>query len=193
MTKVTAWDRQRAAVRAEIVQVAMELFLRNGFEATTVDEILDRVGVSRRSFFRYFGSKEDVVLGDLVGRGEAIARALADRPVEEAPWDAIRAAFQEAEETSPTDRDATLELGRMLFQTPSLLARHAEKRLRWQDLLVPLVADRLPSGPDRQLRAYAIVASALACLDTASREWLARDGVDSLGDLYDRAVLAVRT
>jgi AcrR family transcriptional regulator len=192
MAETTAWDRQRAAVRDEITRTAIDLFLRQGFEATTIDQILESVGVSRRSFFRYFGTKEDVVLGDLVARGAAIADALGARPMDEEPWDAIRAAFDEADETSTLDRPSTLALGRMLFDTPSLLARHLEKRLRWQDMLVPLIASRLDDTDDRDLRAHAIVASALTCLDAASREWVRSDGRHDLGDLYDRAVSAVR-
>ncbi|GAA1815718.1 TetR family transcriptional regulator [Agromyces neolithicus] len=192
MVKTTAWDRQREAVREEITQTAIDLFLRQGFDATTIDQILEQVGVSRRSFFRYFGTKEDVVLGDLVSRGVAIAEALARRPAQEEPWDAIRAAFHEAQEISALDKQSTLALGRMLFDTPSLLARHVEKRLRWQELLVPLIAARLPSGGDRDLQAHAIVASALSCLDAASRAWLRSSGEAELGDLYDQAVAAVR-
>jgi AcrR family transcriptional regulator len=192
MAKMTMWDRQRQAVRDEITQTAITLFLDQGFEATTVDQILERVGVSRRSFFRYFGTKEDVVLGDLANRGESIAEALSQRPATEEPWGAIRAAFHEAQEVSATGKPETLALGRMLFNTPSLLARHLEKRLRWQELLVPLIVARLPAEGDRDLQAHAIVASALSCLDAASRAWIQSDGEGELSDLYDQAVLAVR-
>lgn len=193
MDKPTAWERQRAAVREEITAAAVGLFLTQGFEATTIDQIIERVGVSRRSFFRYFGTKEDVVLGDLVARGSVIAEALAGRPTGEGPWEAIRASFREADAMSAQDPDTNLAFGRMLFDTPSLLARHIEKRLRWQEMFVPLIAPRVSDGPDRLLSATAIVASALACLDTASRAWVLSGGMDDLGALYDRAVAAVRT
>lgn len=192
MAETTAWDRQRTAVREEITRTAIELFLRQGFDATTIDQILESVGVSRRSFFRYFGTKEDVVLGDLVARGAAIAEALAAQPADEEPWSAIRAAFHAADETSTLDTESTLALGRMLFDTPSLFARHIEKRLHWQDMLVPLIAARLPDTDDRDLRSHAIVASALTCLDAASHAWVRSDGHLDLADLYDRAVSAVR-
>lgn len=188
------WERQRAAARDEIVSAARELFLSQGFEATTIDQIVAAVGVSRRSFFRYFGTKEDVVLGDLIARGEAIAEALAARPADEEPWEALRNAMHESAETTMPDAQAGLALGRMLFETPSLRARHLEKRLRWQEMLVPLLAVRI--GGDQEsgrLRAAAIVSSALACLDAASEEWLATDGATDLGVLFDRAVDAVRS
>lgn len=194
MTNPSLWDRQRAAARAEIARTALDLFLRNGFEETTVDEIVREAGISRRSFFRYFGTKDDIVLGELVDRGAAIAAAVTARPVEEGPWPALRAAMDETAEVTMRDTDAALALGRMLFETPVLRARLLEKRLRWHELLVPPVAARLSDDDGRAaLRASAIVASALACLDAASEAWIASGGSEDLGDLYDEAVAAVRS
>lgn len=194
MATSTLWERQRAAAQAEIERAALALFLDQGFEATTIDQIVTAVGISRRSFFRYFGTKEDVVLGDLVARGSAIAEALAARPREEEPWDALRAAMHTSAETTMPDQQDAFLLGRMLFETPSLRARHLEKRLRWQEMLVPLIAVRLPGCPQSAtLRASAIVSSALACLDAASQAWIASDGAADLAELYDEAVEAVRS
>ena len=90
--------------------------------------------------------------------------------------------------------DAGLALGRMLFETPSLHARLLEKHLRWQEMLVPLIAARLADqGGSATLRAAAIVASALACLDAASQAWVSSNGATDLAALYDEAVAAVRS
>lgn len=193
MEKATAWDRQRAALREEITQTALGLFLAHGFDATTIDQIVAAVGVSRRSFFRYFGTKEDIVLGNLVDRGEMIATALAERPTEEGPWEALRGAFHASQNATMPDKASDLALGRMLWDTPSLHARHLEKRLRWQELFVPILVRHLPGDvTTKGLRASAIVSSALACLDAASEAWVLSDGDLDLSDLYDEAVAAVR-
>jgi len=193
MAKETVWDRQRAVLREEITRTALRLFVTQGFEETTIDQIVSLVGVSRRSFFRYFGTKEDVVLGDLAARGEIIAGNLAERPANEDPWAAIRGAFHDSQQTISLDEAAELALGRMLFETPSLRARFVEKRLRWQDLFIPLIEARLSrTGGDIHVRASAIVGCALACLDTASEAWVESNGSQSLADLYDEAVAAVR-
>lgn len=92
-----------------------------GFDATTIDQIAAGTGISRRSFFRYFASKEDVVLGELVDRGGIVATALAARPASESPWDAVRAALLELQATIVRD-EFELALGRMLYATPTLRA-----------------------------------------------------------------------
>lgn len=192
--ETTLWDRQRLAARAEITSTALGLFLDQGFEATTIEEIVSKCGVSRRSFFRYFGSKEDIVLGDLVTRGEQVAAAVEARPSDEGPWEALRAGLEYGSTAGVPGVD-DLEHARMLFETPSLRARHIEKRLRWQGLLVPRVIVRLndPAGADAALQASAIVASALACLDAASEAWVSAGGTIPIAQFYDEAVAAIRS
>ncbi|MDG4822920.1 TetR family transcriptional regulator [Asanoa sp. WMMD1127] len=192
MAKTTAWERQRAALRSEISATARALFVRQGFDATTVDQIVETVGISRRSFFRYFGSKEDVLLGDLAARGDAVARALAVRPDSEDPWDALRGALVDAQPETFNDPVADLAIARMMHETPSLRARLFEKRQHWRDALVPLVARHI-AGPDAAFAASAIVSAVLSCVDTASDAWIAADGQADLGELYDRAVAAIRS
>ncbi|WP_201308719.1 TetR/AcrR family transcriptional regulator [Puerhibacterium puerhi] len=182
-TSGVAWERQRAALRREIVETAVRLFTENGFEATTVDQIAAAVGISRRSFFRYFGTKEDVLLSDLLARGEAIARALASRPVEEDAWTALLLAMNDARAEQRSDAAQDLAIGRMMLQTPSLRARHIEKRLAWQTMLVPPLSRHVRAG-NAELAATAIVATALACLDVATEAFVRADGTTPLDDLY---------
>lgn len=72
-------ERRRLATQAEIEQVAMDLFARNGSERTTVDDIAAAAGVSPRTFFRYFGTKEDAALGANRAFDAALAERLEDR------------------------------------------------------------------------------------------------------------------
>ncbi|WP_405449879.1 TetR/AcrR family transcriptional regulator [Streptomyces achromogenes] len=183
-------DRMRQAMRAEVAEVAIRLFAEQGFDGTTVDRIAAEAGLSRASLFRHFGTKEDIVLGHLEGYGHALAEALAARPEGEPPWKALRRAFDviiRDEEESP---ERTLKLLRMLCETPSLRARHWEKQLHWQTLLVPEVSRRLGVDPaDAQdPRAHALVGAALACLDAAGAAWLACDGATPVSVLLDRAM-----
>ncbi|WP_436529262.1 TetR family transcriptional regulator [Actinoplanes sp. HUAS TT8] len=190
---MTLWNRTRQAVYGEIAQKAMELFLTRGFEATTIDDIAQASGISRRSFFRYFGTKEDIVLGDLGSKGELAARALAERPADEDPWTALRNAFHAIKDEA-YDAATMLKISRMMYETPSLRARHIEKHLQWQASLVPELRRRLGADPSNPLdvRAEALVACAITCLDVAGEAWTRADGSVPLEDLFDSAAAALR-
>ncbi len=86
----TLRDHARGAVRDEVMRQAWPLFAEQGFEATTVDQIADAAGMSRRTFFRYFAGKDELVLERLVESGERIADALRGRPADEPVWPALR-------------------------------------------------------------------------------------------------------
>src|SRR3954453_12178369 len=84
----------RRTVRAQIAGRAMELFIAHGFEETTVEQIASEVGMSARSVFRYFDTKEDMVVGSMQEFGAVLADALAQRPADEDPWQALRGALE---------------------------------------------------------------------------------------------------
>ena len=187
------WSRTRQAVHAEVVDTALDLFTTNGFEATTIEQIVAAAGISRTSFFRYFGSKEDVVLGDTEQTGRAFSDALRARPSHEGPWEALRAAAL-ALPGAGLAPERALAVAKLVGASPALRARHVEKQLRWQESLVPALQDRLRRESDdgSDLAARAIVGTALSCLQTATEVWAERDGQGTLGELYDQAVAAVR-
>lgn len=190
-------ERTRRAVQAEIGGAAMRLFLERGFETTTMEQIAGEVGISRRSLFRYFGTKEDIVLGYLVEAGMAVRDALEARPAGEGPWEALRAAFGSLVDDPGYSPERNLKLSKMLYGTPSLRAGHLEKRLRWQELLVPNIQKRLAvavaaGDEESDPRARAIVACALTCLDVATELWTRSDGEADPRQLFDRSVAAVR-
>src|SRR5882757_2854210 len=93
VTPPTLRDRTVRAVRSEVSAVAMRLFLEQGFDKTTVDQIATEAGLSRTSFFRYFATKEDVVVGNLEERGQQVLDALVARPAREPAWQALRRSF----------------------------------------------------------------------------------------------------
>jgi AcrR family transcriptional regulator len=194
VTSEGLWSRTRRAAYAEIADIAMNLFLEKGFDATTVDDIAAAAGISRRSFFRYFGTKEDIVLGNVAGEGERIRGVLAARPDDEPAWTALRNVAIAIDGES-ADRDRMLKVSQMMHGTPSLRARSAEKHLQWQADLLPEVRRRLPDpdGDTAGLRAAAIIASAIACLDAAGEEWGRRNGEVPLRDLIAAAFDAVRS
>ncbi|WP_338899711.1 TetR family transcriptional regulator [Streptomyces sp. TG1A-60] len=186
-------ERVRATVCAEVVEVAHRLFTEQGFDRTTVDQIAAEVGLSRATLFRYFGTKEDIVLSRLEDSGRQIAEELATRPESERPWEALRRAFDVLMHRIAEAPEQALRYLRMLNETPSLRARHFEKQLYWRELMVPEIARRLGAGPGdlEDPRPRALVAAALACLDAAMTVWVACEGEVPMSVLLDRAMGAL--
>lgn len=185
------WERSRQRAYAEITAVAMDLFLANGFEQTTIDEIVAAAGISRRSFFRYFGTKEDIVLGHFMAEGSVLRAELRRRPEDEDVWTALRGALFALEDAA-VDRERILAISKMMYQNPSLRARSIEKHLRWYDDLVPEVERRLGEGPGATLRAKAIVGCVITCLDLAGEAWTQDGGIEPLRSYFDAALEAIR-
>jgi AcrR family transcriptional regulator len=184
----------RRAVQAEIASTAMELFLEQGFEETTVDQIAAAVGMSGRSVFRYFATKEDMVLGEMRAIGDDLAAALLRRPASEEPWEALRRALDEPLAALDSDGGKALARATMLSTTPALRAAQQQKHAQWHELLIPVLAPRLKSpSSTRELRAHAIVSAALSCLDVAVDEWTRSGGTKPLDRLLDSAIQAVRS
>ncbi|WP_328615720.1 TetR/AcrR family transcriptional regulator [Amycolatopsis sp. NBC_00355] len=186
------WTRSRKAAYAEITRVAMNLFLEQGFDGTTIDQIAATAGISRRSFFRYFGTKEDIVLGDLADQGALVREILESIPLSVPPREALREALWRVDGEG-MQSEVALKIAKMMYETPSLRARSIEKHLQWQEQLVPNIRLRLGVAADdvTDPAADAIVASAIACLDVAGQIWANADGALDLAELYDRAVRAV--
>ena len=182
----------RAVVRSLLAQTAIQLFTQKGFDETTVSEVAAAAGVSRRTLFNYFPTKEDLALSGLSEQGEVIAARLAVRPADEDVWVSLARAFEVLVEieASPENR---LEIVSMLFGNDSLRAGHAEKQARWTELLAPLIEARLPVHAAGAFEARTIVGAAISCLHAATEEWSRLQGSTPLLDLYDTAVAAIRT
>jgi AcrR family transcriptional regulator len=190
--KVGLRERTRNMVRAELAQAALKLFVEQGFEATTVEQIAAATGLSRRSFHRYFSSKEDVFGQWFVEMGQQLAAALEARPAEERPWFALRRSFDDLVQ-GLSARPESFQITRMILDTPALHATHLHKHALWRDALAE-VLQRRRSEDGRQLgrvAAGALVGAALAALDSAQIQWVTDDNEQPLGDLLDQAMNAI--
>lgn len=183
----------RASVRDHVAEQALRLFDERGFDKTTVDDIAAAVGMSSRSFFRYFAAKEDVVIGDPVPFGHIVREAAASRPDEEPVWVVLRRAFDPIETRTAAARDFGLRTMRVMMSTASLRAGNLEKHIAWAGMLEPVIVERLDGPADTaRFRAQTLIHAALACLDVALSEWTLRDGRTPVGQLLDEAFSTVR-
>ncbi|MFJ5546628.1 TetR/AcrR family transcriptional regulator [Streptomyces sp. NPDC093225] len=191
-TAPTLWDRSRQAVVASIHDTAMRLFDEQGYEATTIAQIAKEAGISQRSLFRYFGTKEDIVCGEQDGFGEVLRETVEAQPAEATAWQALRAGLVAIMDAHGSPEQVLRIMG-LIFGTPSLRARYVQKRLLWHEEVLPAVLARMPAGaPDPELRAEAVLATVFACADAATEAWIRAGGQGDPAALYDEAVAAVR-
>lgn len=180
----------RAAVRAELGQVAFELFRRDGFEKVTIDDLAQAAGVSRSTFLRYFGTKEDAVLSTFESKGERVADALRARPADEDDWTALRRAMDTAIEPYHQDPLASLALTRLVRETPALCARQREKQHGWRPALAQAIAERA-GATSPSVAHWARASAALECLGVGVDHWSDSDGRLDLVSLLDEAFAAL--
>jgi AcrR family transcriptional regulator len=176
--------QHKARTRKAIQDHALRLFLAQGYEATTVEQIAAAAGVSHMTFFRYFAGKEAVVETD--DYDPMLAELIRQRPARESPLTAVhQAVLAGLSAVFATDRDAVLTRTQLILRTPALRARQWRQLDATQTLLAEAMADRLHTDVTLEIRVLA--GAAVAALTTAIGEWAAHDGTDDLATLVDRA------
>lgn len=190
-------ERTRKAVRKEIAEVAKALFVERGFEATTTDDIATAVGMSQRSVFRYFATKEEIVLGKFDLVGEDMLDALRARPANEPAWTSLHHVFDvlvSLAET-PSLKEMVEPIHRMIFETPALFAGYLQRLQHIQDAVVTELLERAertgaPYAADDPTP-RALTAAAFGCLVAAQHSWLATDAKGTFAEAIDRAMATV--
>lgn len=152
-------QRKRALVREALVAAAFRLFHNRGFDAVSVTDVAEAAGVSRRSFFRYFPTKEDVVFAWQDGLGEEMARLAAERPEGEPPLVTLRHAVVGV--VGRYKRQEALALAQLIVDTPSLRQHNYEKYATLERMLAEVIATRMgvDAGQDMRPRFYAVIAA----------------------------------
>jgi AcrR family transcriptional regulator len=181
-------ERKKLKLRRTIQAEALRLFDTQGYEQTTVEQIAEAAETSTTTFYRYFPTKEDVVLDDDIDA--LIAAAVAARPAGEPLTDTIRAAAAAAAAAGEAVREQTIARLRLMAAVPALDARYAAEERKTTDLLTGLLAARTGRpASDYQL---ALTAAALtAVLFTAARRWATEHGATPLATLLDQAITTI--
>ncbi|GAA0292006.1 TetR/AcrR family transcriptional regulator [Kineococcus aurantiacus] len=180
-------ERTRDAIRSELSAAAMHLFQEEGYAGTTVEAIAASVGVSGRTFFRYFASKEDAVLQPVEDLGRHAAARLLDRPARETPLQALRAAMDVAVEAVLRDVPLMRTVMQLNVENPELRRRHLQKTDEWIDDLAGALASRqglTPTDPSVRLPC-AIV---LAAWELALRRCAEQDDFEVVAEALDAAL-----
>ena len=174
--------RPPRTTRAEVARVALDLFARNGFEDTTLDDVADAVGVGRRTLYRYFPSKNDLVWGDFDWVLERLQCHLdeldPDEPMMEGLARAVIASNSYEEENLPELR---VRMG-LITTVPALQAHSMVRYAAWRNVVARYVARRLGCESD-DLVPLTIGHMALGTSMAAFVRWVAHPEEDLEADL----------
>lgn len=137
-------ENKKLRTRHQLAATALELFLERGFDAVSVADVAAAAEVSKPTLFRYFPSKEDLVLDRFADHQDEAARLVRDRPPGESPVAAVRAHFLAAlAERDPItglcDHPNVLAFQRLLYGTASLESRTAHYTAREVELLAAVL------------------------------------------------------
>lgn len=178
-------ERKRRAVRAELSEAALPLLVERGFESVTIDDLAAAAGVSRRTFFRYFSSKDDMVFAFLDQWAVRLAADIVARPADEDPVAAVHQAFRQL---TRAYEDRALVLVRLVRETPALRQQERINREHLRSAVVNALARRLGVNEERSLRPQILATIAFAPLDAAMLAWFTRRPNQEIGTLLDEAM-----
>ncbi|MEV6814427.1 TetR family transcriptional regulator [Micromonospora sp. NPDC051296] len=181
-------DRKKRQTRAALATAALRLVADRGLDQVTVEDISEAADVSARTFFNYFPTKDDAVVGDT--EAEPVLRALAAVPTDQPALEALRRALAEIVDEVQGDAELWLLRMRVVMQHPVLLARLVSGNAATEQALVEAVAARTGLPPDDAYPTL-VVAVAGAALRTAMLRWACSGGARSLAALLDEAFAAV--
>jgi AcrR family transcriptional regulator len=186
----TLRERKRTRLKYQVQTEALRLFAERGYDRTTVDDIAHAAAMSPRTFFRYFATKEDVVIWDEqdeMDMSEAVLRqALGDAPLR----NMLTVLRDLVEDIWRADEDRLLARIKLCFEVPEIRAR-AVNQYFGQGVSVLAEVEKIWGVPAGDLRLRVLLASVYASIFVAAQRWAHEDGRQDLIQLIDEALGAL--
>lgn len=177
---------RRATSIAHLSHIGLELFFERGFDATTVDDIAAAAGIGRRTFFRYFASKNDLPWGEFDLLVDQMRASLAQVPDEVPMFEALHDAILDFNRYPTDELGYHRERMQLLLNVPSLVAHSTLRYASWREVVAEFTARRM--GVEvLDLRPQEIAWIYLAVSLASYEQWL-RDPERDLVEVLDRAL-----
>jgi len=184
--------RPAVTSRAELEQISLAMFSEQGFDVTSVDEIAAAAGIGRRTFFRYFKSKNDAVWGDFDTQLESFAGWFEHCPPELPVVDAICAGVLQFNSFDAAATAALRDRMKVILSSPALQAYSTLRYRAWRQVVSHFAAQRMGVADDALIPrtlGYLALGAALA----AYEQWLAADDNDLLPLLQESLAVLTAT
>lgn len=174
----------RRAIRAAALQLALD----DGVENLTVEAIAQVAGISPRTFFNYFDSKEDALVTQAAEGAAQVQRLLAQRPAEEPHLQALRKAILTSDYfgADSNDRAGFLARQRLTHKHSTLLAHHLGKIAEVERIFAAALGERMDVDPRRDMTPELVASIGVSVILVAFRRWVAQDD-QPLYEILDEA------
>lgn len=163
-------ERKRRQTRERIEAAALALFLERGFDGTTIEDITEAADVSKRSFFDYFPSKEEVVFAWQDSFADELADAVAAQPQDASIAEVIEGALTSLLLTASSDPQR-LAIGALIRDTPVLRARDQLKYTKLEKKLTEALRARFGDSEEERLRLRLLSAIVVSTLRIGGERW----------------------
>lgn len=166
-------ERKKQATYRSIKRAAVRLAREHGLEHLTVDAISEAAEVSPRTFFNYFSSKEDALIGENFEAGSEVHDAILARPPGESPLQMLRGAVADSQvlRTADERREETVARQRLVRENPELLPRQLAKYAAFERSVAAALAERLDLDPDDDPWPGLLAAIAVSVVRVAAQGW----------------------
>lgn len=166
-------ERKKLRTRHALIEAALELFIERGFDSVTLDELVDAVEVSKRTFFRYFASKEDVAIAAEAELWEAYVREFARVEPAGPLLGALRSALDAALDGMDADWERRFIATRSLIgRTPALRDHSNLTSFKTQDWLVSELETKLGIDSRDDVRLRLLGELALGAWRCGAKNWV---------------------
>jgi len=185
-------ELRRRSTHEALRQAALKSFARKGFSKVTVTELAREAGVTERTFFRHFPTKEAVLFEDYETQLEWLAEALAQRPASESLFDAVLASVAAFPHDLEVVRQAATARTELI--TADRIASHLRVvQSSFARVLTEFVKNRNPDAADIDLRAEVAGSALAAALVVAVEHWGRNGCVGDLGELVAASLDLIRS
>lgn len=184
--------RKKLAARRALRSAAVRLVAERGLKNVTVEDIAEEADVSVRTFFNYFSSKEEAIVGLAPERAAELRQALLARPSDEPPLLALQTVLVDLAVPLAERQDEWLLHMRVVRQEPSLLPSLLASFAAHERSLIEALAARTGTDPDRDLYPALVAAIAIAAFRVAMTQWRNLKGERSLPHLVEAALAQVQ-
>ena len=170
--------RKQQVVQDAIWNAAIDLFGEKGFDATTVDDIAAAAGVSQRTFFRYFASKNDLMGQGMLTYGEAIREAINAGPKSAVAFEVLRSAVLEIT-TTISSHARTRDVIAVTIKCPAAREAQLSRMGQVEQEVAQAFAARMKKGRENEMSSRLLAGLTLTIIDVTLRLWFA-DGFQDI-------------